>query len=242
MSNDIIKKAQALAANAQKAARKTLIQQQDEIEPADPGALAEMQVKNLDKFAKKLKKQYQDAKDQNIDAEKEIKFIDSKLAELKKKYSEMMNNLEFRQKERDRMHAKLTECAATEHSLMTDVKNRVNINKHQMSSNFKAYAFSAKEQARGFPIGQGSTCTMKEYHERKQMLKRVADERKKYIATLKTKGAAGDPLMSLNGSQSMKGLLRDNQSSVKSLPPLRGSKSRNGSSSGMVGSKSTPVL
>ena len=38
---------------------------QSEIGPADPAALAEMQVKNLDKFAKKLKKQYSDALSQN---------------------------------------------------------------------------------------------------------------------------------------------------------------------------------
>jgi len=116
MPDDAIAKAKALT----KKVRKTLMQQQTEVEPADPAALAEMQVKNLDKFAKKLKKQvgslvcckfhtisfyvttphstlhtphstlntpnstltltstppetqYQDAKDQNIDAEKEIK-------------------------------------------------------------------------------------------------------------------------------------------------------------------------
>jgi len=53
MPDDAIAKAKALT----KKVRKTLMQQQTEVEPADPAALAEMQVKNLDKFAKKLKKQ-----------------------------------------------------------------------------------------------------------------------------------------------------------------------------------------
>ena len=53
MPEDAIAKAKALT----KKVRKTLLQQQTEVEPADPAALAEMQVKNLDKFAKKLKKQ-----------------------------------------------------------------------------------------------------------------------------------------------------------------------------------------
>ena len=58
---------------------------QSEIGPADPAALAQMQVKNLDKFAKKLKKQYADAISQNSDAVNEIKFIDGKLDYLKDK-------------------------------------------------------------------------------------------------------------------------------------------------------------
>lgn len=53
MGEDAIAKAKALT----KKVRKTLMEQQGEVEPADPAALAEMQVKNLDKFAKKLKKQ-----------------------------------------------------------------------------------------------------------------------------------------------------------------------------------------
>ena len=80
-------------------ARKTLIEQQTEIGPADPAALAEMQVKNLDKFAKKLKKQYQDAIDQNIDAKKEIEFIDNKLAYLRGKSNILEGNLAARQAE-----------------------------------------------------------------------------------------------------------------------------------------------
>ena len=80
---------------------------QSEIGPADPAALAEMQVKNLDKFAKKLKKQYSDALSQNEDAEKEIKFIDGKLSYLKGKYATLMENLTLRKSEFDRMSKKV---------------------------------------------------------------------------------------------------------------------------------------
>jgi len=80
---------------------------QSEIGPADPAALAEMQVKNLDKFAKKLKKQYSDALSQNEDAVKEIKFIDGKLSYLKGKYATLMENLTLRKSEFDRMSKKV---------------------------------------------------------------------------------------------------------------------------------------
>ena len=58
-----------------------------------------MQVKNLDKFAKKLKKQYSDALSQNDEAIKEIKFIDGKLAYLKGKYKILTDNLAHRKTE-----------------------------------------------------------------------------------------------------------------------------------------------
>ncbi|GMH48016.1 hypothetical protein TrRE_jg10072, partial [Triparma retinervis] len=202
--------------------------------------LAEMQVKNLDKFAKKLKKQYSDALSQNDEAIKEIKFIDGKLAYLKGKYKILTDNLAHRKTEYERMSKKLKECVDIQDNLMMDVKGRVQKNHHQMSQNQKKYARETKELARGFSNQPGSTCTLKEFQVRTRKLKKVAEERNAMVEKLRASGALGASLSDMkkllaNTKTSMNALSKSD--SVKSMPGLK--KKGNG---GMRGSQSTSVL
>lgn len=90
-----------------------------------------MQVKNLDKFAKKLKKQYSDALSQNDDAIKEIAFIDGKLGYLKGKYKTLVENMTHRKSEYERLSKMLDQCVGEQDSLMNQCKGRV-LNNNQV--------------------------------------------------------------------------------------------------------------
>ena len=221
-------------------ARKSLVQQQTEMEPADPAALAEMQVKNLDKFAKKLKKQYKDAMDGNVSAATEITFIDGKLKELGQKRSAVASNLEERSAEFGRMMAKLAECEQVERSLLGDVKTRVLANNHILSRNQKAKAREVKQEASGFSNQNGTTCTAGEAAFRKRRLREIAAERDALVAKLRASGAMGATLadmkkLSMNGGPGA-GILNGSDS-MKSLPNMKYT-----GGAGLKGSASTGVL
>jgi predicted nuclease with TOPRIM domain len=208
-----------------------------------------MQVKNLDKFAKKLKKQYSDAISQNEDAVKEIKFIDGKLSYLKNKYKILMDNLTTRKAEFERMSNKLNECVKIQDDLMHDVKNRVNTNHQQMSRNQKKYARETKELAQGFSIGVGTTCTAAEGRSRTVALKKLTADRNAMVQKLKSSGAIGASLsdmkkiMALQGISMGPGGVLGASDSTASLPVLSKQGSRQGSKQGgMRGSQSTPAL
>ena len=206
-------------------ARKTLVQQQSECGPADPAALAEMQVKNLDKFAKKLKKQYQEALDQNIEGKKEIKFIDEKLEYLKGKYDVLVDKLAFRQTELARMSSKLAECLAVQDELMHDVKSRVVSNHHASSRAEKKNARETAEVLKGFSIAAGSTCTAEEGMFRSRQLRNIADKRNELVAKMKASGALGATLSDMLKLQNVGGGggggVLNLSESMKSLPTLK---------------------
>ncbi|GMH67992.1 hypothetical protein TL16_g04820 [Triparma laevis f. inornata] len=225
---------------------------QSEIGPADPAALAEMQVKNLDKFAKKLKKQYSDALSQNDDAHKEIKFIDGKLNYLKGKYSTLMEGYTHRKSEYARISIKLAECVKIQDDLMMDVKGRVQKNHHQMSQNEKQLARHTKEMANGFSMQSGTTCTLKEYQKRVRKLKKVSEERDALVEKLRASGAMGSSLSDMkkiaaNSSGGMGDLGGNSNRSLPAMKPLKGnmrnSLGRKGSGVKKMGmSQSTPIL
>lgn len=219
MSHDeVIAKAKKAIENA----RKTLVQQQTEVGPADPAALAEMQVKNLDKFAKKLKKQYKDALDQNTDAKKELVFIDEKLKYLEGKCKVVTENLTMRRNEYNRMSAKLEECEKIQNDLMGDVKGRVEANHHDMSRTSKKYAREVKELSCGFSIMPGTTCTVNETLFRTKQLKKISEERNALVEKMRASGVLGaslsdmQKLMSVGGGGTL-----SLSESMKSLPSLK---------------------
>jgi len=207
-----------------------------------------MQVKNLDKFAKKLKKQYADALSQNDDAKAEIKFIDGKLLYLKGKYKTLIENLATRTAEFERMNKKYTECVKIQDDLMMDVKTRVQTNHHQMSRNQKQVARDTKELAQGFGVGIGTTCTQREGRMRAQKLKKLAEDRNSMVEKLKASGAVGTSLsdmkkiMKLQGIELGPGGVMAPSGSMSSLPDLKKTGSRGGSKNAMRGSMSTPAL
>ncbi|GMI60634.1 hypothetical protein ScalyP_jg10535 [Parmales sp. scaly parma] len=236
MVDDAIKRAKALT----KKVRKSLIQQQTEIEPADPAALAESQVKNLDKFAKKLKKQYQDAKDQNIDAIKEIKFIDEKLSYLIGKNKTVTENLKNRREKFASVSSKLNECIQIQDNLMMDVKGRVQSNHQQMSRTQKRQAREHKEEINGFSIQPGSTCTRKEAGERARNLVKLKKEREQMVTKMRASGILGASLADMKKILANTGGILGGSESAATLPDLGRKMIRAGGT--LKGSASTGVL
>jgi len=238
VQDDSIAKAKKAIAKAEKV-RKSLVQQQSETGPSDPAALAEMQVKNLDKFAKKLKKQYKDAIDQNTDAKKEIAFIDNKLDYLLGKQKVVIENLTMRKEEYERLATKLDECVRVQNNLLHDVKGRVSKNHHILSLNAKSVARDTLQQSRGFSNQPGTTCTVEEGRRRTAQLKKITEERNKLAASMRSTGTMG------NGMKDLQKMMN----SMKTGGGLNASESMSalksgtaGSGKGMKGSASTSAF
>ena len=122
-----------------------------------------MQVKNLDKFAKKLKKQYADAISQNEAALKEIKFIDGKLKYLSGKRTLLEGNLKGRKSRFEEEGKILADCVKIQDDLMKDVKGRVQKNHQQTSRTQKRTARETKEEAQGERGGGGRGVFLPEF-------------------------------------------------------------------------------
>lgn len=142
--------------------RKSLIQQQSEYQPKDPGRMAQLQVSELDKFAKGLKAKRQGIADSLLHDQNQLDFIDAQVRMIKMSYDPLLERLDYRIKERDRVRKRLAELLANEKGVTNYTKDTTRgLIKAESKLNKK---FTSMELAavRGYSCARGTTFSVKQ--------------------------------------------------------------------------------
>ena len=145
-----------------KGERKSLLQQQTEYQPKDPGKMAQLQVSELDKFAKGLKAKRQNIGDSLVHDQHQLELIDSQIRMIKMSYDPLLERLDYRIKERDRVRKRLAEVLANEKGVTNYTKDTTKSLIKSESRLNKKFASMELAAVRGYSCARGTTFSVRQ--------------------------------------------------------------------------------